>query len=297
MLTIFSMPKTFRGHTRTIQKNAIQSWTLLSPRPEIILFGSDEGTKEIAEDFGLRHITEVAVNEYGTPLLNDLFRQAEREASYGSMCYVNADILLFSDFAAAVSQVLGNLSHCLLISQRLNLDVTEPIVFESGWETLVKERSQRSGVPGCHTAIDVFVFSKGLYTNIPDFGLGRLWFDQWLVKAALQGGFPVVDLSKVAPVVHQNHDYNHVPGGFDRVWHGPEAEHNLQLYGGIKHAFTLLDVTHELTPERTIHRVRLRREMFEMRHLAWELFVRRTVNIRNALGLRRRFWQRRSPPA
>lgn len=291
MLTIFSMPKAFRGHIGMIQRNALQSWMRLSPKPEIILLGNDDGTKEVAKEFGLRHIPEVTTNAHGTPLLNDLFRQAETAASCTAMCYVNADILLLSDFAEAVARASQGLASFLLVSERINLDIAEPIAFENGWESSIKEQSNRAGMPGGHTAIDIFVFSKGLYPNVPDFGLGRLWFDQWLIKAALQNGAPVIDLSKVSPVIHQNHDYNHVPGGADQVWRGREAEHNLRLYGGSKHAFTLLDVTHELTPEGRVRPVYLRRRKFEMRHFAWEMFVHRTLRIRNAMRLRRKFWQ------
>lgn len=291
MLTIFSMPKTFRGHIRTIQRNAIHSWTLLSPKPEIILFGTDAGTQEIAEEFGARHIPNVAVNEYGTPLLNDLFRRAEREARSNVICYVNADILLLSQFGLAVEQATRGASQFLLVSKRINLDVAEPIAFEAGWEAFVLERAAKAGVPGDHTSIDVLVFCRGLYPYIPDFALGRLWFDQWLIKAALQSGATVVDLSKVAPVIHQNHDYNHVPGGAAQVWRGKEAEHNFRLYGGKQHAFTLLDVTHELLTDGRIRRLRLRRKKFEMQHLAWDLLIRRTKGLRDTLKLRRKFWR------
>ncbi len=67
MLTLFAIPKAFRGHINTIQRNAIKSWTLLNPKPEIILLGDDEGTAEVAQEFGLIHIPEVDRNEYGTP--------------------------------------------------------------------------------------------------------------------------------------------------------------------------------------------------------------------------------------
>ena len=50
MFTIFTIPKPFQGHIGTIQRNAIQSWTLLHPRPEIILFGSEAGTAQVAAE-------------------------------------------------------------------------------------------------------------------------------------------------------------------------------------------------------------------------------------------------------
>jgi len=36
----------------TIQRNAIASWTRLDPRPEIFLFGEEEGTRELAGEIG-----------------------------------------------------------------------------------------------------------------------------------------------------------------------------------------------------------------------------------------------------
>ena len=52
MLTILSTPKRFSGIFEVIQTNAITSWTQLDPRPEIILFGRDEGTAEICAELG-----------------------------------------------------------------------------------------------------------------------------------------------------------------------------------------------------------------------------------------------------
>jgi hypothetical protein len=71
MLTLFTVPKAFKEHINNIQLNAILSWMSLRPRPEIILFGDDEGTPEVAEELGLRHVPEIACNEYGTPLVGD----------------------------------------------------------------------------------------------------------------------------------------------------------------------------------------------------------------------------------
>jgi len=68
MLTIFSTPKPFRGHIEVIQTNAIKNWLQLRPQCEVILFGSDEGTAEVAARLDTRHVPEVDRNEYGTPL-------------------------------------------------------------------------------------------------------------------------------------------------------------------------------------------------------------------------------------
>src|SRR5262245_24272757 len=72
MLSILAFPKPFRGHIATIQRNAISSWTRLRPQCDIFLFGDDEGTAEVAKEFGVCHVPEMARNEYGTPLLSDV---------------------------------------------------------------------------------------------------------------------------------------------------------------------------------------------------------------------------------
>lgn len=291
MLTIFSIPKAFKGQTGVIQRNAIESWTKLEPRPEIILLGNEEGTTEVAHGLGLRHVLNVATNDHGTPLLSDLFHQAEARATTPFLCYVNADIILLSGFVRAAEIVERTYPKSLLISKRINLDIAEKLDFGAGWEEAIKQRASATGRDEHYTGIDVFVFPKGMYPEIPDFAIGRLWFDHWLIKAVRQQGLPVVDASLVAPVLHQNHDYGHVAGGKEQVWRGEEAERNFRLYGGVKHAFTLLDVTHEVTPDGAIRRVRFRKPVFKMKQFAWEIFVRRTAALRKALGLRRGFRQ------
>ena len=292
LLTIFSIPKAFKGHIGIIQRNAIGSWTKLKPRPEILLLGNDEGTAEAAREFGLRHLPNVATNEHGTPLLSDLFRQAEAAAGFPWMCYVNADIILLSDFLRAAAWMQKVFPRSLMVSKRINLDVSEKLIFDSKWEAAIQRRGRVSGQDEHYTGIDAFVFPKGLYPAIPDFAIGRLWFDHWLIKAVREQNLPVVDASLVAPLLHQNHDYNHVSGGREQVWRGEEAERNFQLYGAVKDSYTLLDVTHKITRSGAIHKVRFRKPIWKIRELAWSLFVHRTAGIRGSLGLRGKIWKK-----
>ena len=61
-----------------------------------MLIGYEEGVAHAADRHGLRHIPDVAVNEFDTPLVSDIFNQAEAAASYDILCYVNTDIVLLS---------------------------------------------------------------------------------------------------------------------------------------------------------------------------------------------------------
>jgi len=48
-------------------------------------------------------------------------------------------------------------------------------------------------------------------------------------------------------VVHQRHDYSHVPFRTGDLWEGPEAKLNWQLVGDFNKDFNLMDATHVMT--------------------------------------------------
>ena len=83
MITLFTLPKPFVGHIGMIQRNAIQSWTRLHPDIDILMFGSEQGTAEIAAEFGIRHFPDVDVNEYGTPRMSGYFQSSSRAGGRG----------------------------------------------------------------------------------------------------------------------------------------------------------------------------------------------------------------------
>lgn len=246
MLTLFSIPKAFQGHTGIIQRNAIKSWTLMRPQPEIILFGDDEGTAEVAKSFGVRHVPQVVRNEYGTPLLNDLFEQAQQAAAHDVLCYANADVILMGDFFQAVDQIVRWKTCFLLVGQRWDIHVRESLDFFAGWENDLKARLGSQGVLHPSTGMDYFVFPRGMWGDIPPFAIGRTAWDNWLVYRARARRVAVVDATAALTVVHQAHDYSHVPAKAGDVLEGPEAKRNLNLAGGWKHIFTLNDATHVL---------------------------------------------------
>jgi hypothetical protein len=279
------MPKPFRGHIGIIQRNALTSWTKLEPRPEILLFGTEEGAAECAADLGLVHIPEVARNQHGTPLLASLFAQAEKRATHDIMAYVNADIVLPAAFTAGVEKTRQAFPNFLAVGRRMNLNVREPIDFSHGWEAELQERARREGQLESHTGIDFFVFFRGTYQEVPPVAIGRVWFDQWCIKYARKKGLPVIDLTPFVPIVHQLHDYDHVAGGREWVYGGAEADENLVFYGEKPHTYTILSATHLMTTQGRIRRVFFRKEAFAIKSFLWETFVHKTRAIRKRLGL------------
>jgi hypothetical protein len=212
--TLFSTPKKFDGHIAVIQRNAIASWTRMNPAPEVILFGTDAGTAEIAAEFRLRHVPAVKCNEWGTPLVSDLFAQAQQLATGTAVCYVNADIILFDDFAQAISRVAAWGDKFLMVGRRTDLDIKDPINFHQGdWATQIRNRARREGKLQIARSIDYFAFSRGLYPSMPPLAIGRFWWDNWLLWKARSLQAKVVDATKSVLIVHQNHDYSHTNYG------------------------------------------------------------------------------------
>lgn len=221
---------------------------MLCPECEVILFGNEEGTTEIASELGIRYLPDVESNEYGTPLVSSMFSIAQHIASHQLMCYVNADIILMSDFLTAIRQVQRQ--SFLLIGQRWDVDLKEPVDFDKpDWETYLQARVAMHGRLHPPTGIDYFVFSRGLYDDIPPFAIGRPGWDNWMVYQARSLKVPVIDATKVITAIHQNHDYSHHPEGKAGVWEGPERKRNIELMGGVDHAFTLNHATLLLTPQ------------------------------------------------
>jgi hypothetical protein len=294
MLTIFSTPKPFKGHIGTIQRNAIHSWTLLVPRPEIILFGDDEGTAEAAQDFDVAYVSDVARNEFGTPLINDFFEKAERIATNSTLCYVNADIILTSEFMNAVERVSQRFPQFLMVGQRWDVDIREALDFSSvHWEGQVKALAISCGQQRPPQAIDYFVFPKRQLNGIPPFAIGRPGWDNWLIWKARSLKIPVVDATRVAMIVHQNHDYSHHPRGASGVLQGKEARSNRELIGKWTHIRSIEDATHRLSQQRISRNcgcyfIMMRRAVSRTFSPVWFKILDVSRPLRHRLGLRRR---------
>jgi hypothetical protein len=227
VITIFSMPKPFVGHIGVIQRNAIQSWTRLQPACEIILLGDEQGIAEVASEYGVRHIGRIQRNEYGTPLVSSVFRTAESSANHTRLASVNADIILLDDFTQAVAAL--PYERYLAVGQRTNLRIEQPLDFNADWRTALSSDIARHGRVQCPAGMDYFIFTMGIWPDIPPFGIGRFTWDNWLIYEARRQRIPVVDTSAAITAVHQDHDYAHVNTAKTVLDDSPEIKLNRGL--------------------------------------------------------------------
>ncbi|MBV6397554.1 MAG: hypothetical protein HFACDABA_03168 [Anaerolineales bacterium] len=252
LLTLFSAPKPFTDpHIAMIQRNAIRSWTLL-PDVEVILLGEETGLAEAAKEFGVKHIPNVARNESGVPLISSMFQLAREHSNSDLLCIVNADMILMDDFIEAAKSVESQRSKFVLLSQRWDLDVTQPLEFTNDWQDKLCSTAYAVGSLHRPVGSDFFLFPKSCYQDVPNFTIGRAGWDNWMIYKARKEGWAVIDCTPSVMIVHQNHDYSHLPDGKSHHEH-PETNENTRLAGGQANVrYTILDATHQLADGKLI---------------------------------------------
>ena len=247
MLTIFTLPKPFTDpHIRTIQRNAIQSWKKLGPEVEVILMGKDSGIAETAKEFGVRYVADVAVNEFGTPLLDSAFDIAQKIARHGRLMYVNADVIFIADLIAALDKLPKE--SMLTVVRRIDLDVKEWMDFnDQSWARKISDEARNHGSLHSWAGIDYFIFNKGRFISLPPFAVGRVGWDNWVVHESRHRLRYTIDATACITAIHQNHGYSGNNAGTQRKTN-PEAQKNSSFTKKPAQSYTIEDANWKLGP-------------------------------------------------
>ena len=237
MITLFTTTKDFTGIYKTIQMNALKSWRSISNDIEIIIFGDSKGSKEAAEEVGAEYIPNVKCSDQGTPLLSDLFQQADESAKYSILTFINADIILPKNFLEEVLTVLRCFNNFLIVGHRWDMDVDDIIEFDNDNEQKnFWDRVRMNSKKHACTGIDYFVYKRYQWEKLPGFIIGRPGFDNWLIWKARRRLLPVIDGTESIQVVHQNHSVNK----FYKI----EGDKNKKLHNG--KTLNILDASYRL---------------------------------------------------
>ncbi len=199
-ITIFTTlgKKAFR------EDNAIGSWLRMYPRPDslsplepfvnLVIHDHDDARIDVERDEG------------GLPLLDSLFEYARSRSGSRFLAYVNADIVLLSNFTRAVKAVSGEMSEFLMCGRRWNWHSPHPIEWGGGWEDRVRDEALADGKL-FNPASDYFLFTRDVFAGIemPPTAISYYWWDPWLIWSALSRGIPVVDATEAVMAIHQDH--------------------------------------------------------------------------------------------
>ena len=253
-ITLFSTCKPFAGQTAVFQNNALESWRALGI--PVVLIGDDAGTDIAAKRLGAPHVATVRKNEKGTPLISDIFAQGAAHSDTPYIAYVNADIIitpkLWEHLQKAVSLLDQRNAPVFVTGRRRNLPLYDPLDWQTdGWSKL-SELDEAYGSWEPDSAIDLFLFSRGLFDSIPDFAIGRMQWDNWLLWKARHEGARIIDISLEAALYHPIHGYSDTSKGWQDITQGPEAVENRKLSDGhgltLSHAVTDLYQAGRLLP-------------------------------------------------
>ena len=250
MITFFSTAKPFRGHDGVIQRNALKSWKLLHSGVEVILFGDDEGAAEVCAEFGLRHEPHVERHESGVKRLNYMFARAQEITPHNYLCFSNCDIVFMQDFWKGFQIARSWKNRFLLVGQRWDTNITEPINFgRPDWADGLRQFALSKGFRQDAYWIDFFLFSKGLYADMPPLLVGHCYWDNWMIWKALSSKVSVLDATCFMVPVHQNHGYNAAFGRIKGMGTDSLSMVNLELIGGRRHIRHIKSSTHAITSD------------------------------------------------
>lgn len=246
-LTIFTAPKPFKDpHISIIQYNAIKSWKELGSDVDIILIGDEYGVQDAAKEMDVHFSGSVKRNEKGTPLISSIFNLGRGLNQSPLLAYINADILIFSDFLETAITVSKQVKRFLLVGQRWDLNIDHRIDFSNGWAELIKTKSKTSGKLHSRAGSDYFIYPRDCFKSVPDFAVGRAGWDNWMFYEARKNNWACIDATKSIQIIHQNHDYSHLPPG-KKHYRLPESFENVKLAGGKLFIFNLNDTNFEIS--------------------------------------------------
>lgn len=249
MLTLFTALRPFTdAHAAMIQRNAIGSWMALEPTPQIVLMGDDAGVAEVARKFSLLHLPEVETNEEGVPMRSSMCQLARKVAEYELMCILNGDIIILDGFYEALRCV--TLKQFVAAGRRYNLEIHDEIDFnDADWRTTLKNRLDQEGELFGPSAIDYVVYSRSILPPVlPPFPVAHGDWDPWFLFQHQQQGIPVVNLSDVVTVIHQNHETPEDAKRKRRKWYrSVEGRTTVRQTGGFSSMITLREADYVMT--------------------------------------------------
>lgn len=233
-ITFVAVPREFEGEFETIQYNAILSWLNLSINPEVVLL-TDEDFKIPSHLLknGIRFIKKLRYTKYNKPSLRSVFEAITENIKTDYVVYVNCDIVFLDNFPKSINRIVEEVKNrSFIVGKRRNIELKDKIDFDyiHWWDEIY--RYYISGNDDTNLSIDYFVFHKRfLEGDIPDFSIGGMYWDNWLIYKAFKDRLIPVDASNSIIAIHQNHTYTANQTVKD-ILKSEMAQNNFELMGG-----------------------------------------------------------------
>jgi len=257
MLTIFTIPKPFKGHIGIIQENAIKSWKLSNPNARIVIYGDEFGCAEICKKYNLIHMPNIIVNKFGTPLLSHVFENVKLANDSNFLLYINADIIILDKLNEILNIAHTKFAekHFLISGRRIDIEVTQELDFNnnSSLDLFIKNSKINGKLHG-FSGIDYFLFPRKMEIKLKEFAVGRPGWDNWFIGEVLEKNVPFVNATNIINAFHQNHE-----SGYNMKM--KESQQNVELLGDLKNLANLRNANYLFLPN-SIERVGVATQIF-----------------------------------
>ena len=206
ILTMFTTFKNSQPKTH-IYKNTIRNWERLKPwvQPVLYYLPGEDSLLDFAKAHGWDVLEVPKLSKAKVPILRHMFLKTREKYTTPFYCYTNGDIL-FDDGLIKTLKVLkpvtSKMKQVLIVGRRTNYKVSPGQVIDSFDD--IKASSKKGQLFGTN-AQDYFISTSRGYPweTIPDFVVGRVGYDNWLVVTAIVKKMVVIDTTKTIIALHQ----------------------------------------------------------------------------------------------
>ena len=232
ILTLFTTFKESRNKSY-IHRNTIRNWGLLSPDVVPVMFTGlnvPSSVLDYAHQQRWRIFPAPRKSKSGIPVLRHMFLEAQRLFNTTFYAYANSDILFDRNLTDTLHELIRlnkNLTRILIVGRRRNWKIK--------WQQCISKLEEighyaKSAKLFKTHAKDYFISTRNGYpwTSIPDFVVGRIAYDSWLLVTALRKKIPLVDATETITALHQTDSRGGEFEGFKAL---TERNLNLNLAG------------------------------------------------------------------
>ena len=238
-IVFITIPRSFVYPYIVRQENCLHAIKRYNQNSEIILYSDDDGVDDYARKYG--YITPKIVKKIGNlPLVNQAISFAAEKFPNSKICYINSDILVLDPLIDILQLIKSNgLNEYMLVCRRTEVVLNSVLTYDEF--DYVVENYKKDNSHGRDTAIDFFLFDSSMVNKIdmPDFSVGRPGWDNWLAARARIINIPLIDISDVITIGHQDHLQVHDKSGWDINW-------SVWTKHGISNFSSLLDCNYKI---------------------------------------------------
>jgi hypothetical protein len=215
-IVFVTIPRSFKYPYLNSQLNTINAIKRYNPDSKIVLYSDDPGVYDFANNNNCIAPSIVKKNGH-LPLVNCALIFANDLFPESYVCFINSDILVLTNLNNILETMSIKFKKYMCICYRTEVIVNK-VMNDNDFVQILNNTDNLNN--GKHTAMDFFLLSPGLVNDIemPNFSVGRPGWDSWLSCRIRRLSIPLIDISNVVTIAHQDHPQVHDKDSWNVLW-------------------------------------------------------------------------------